>query len=397
MKVLQINSVCGIRSTGRICTDIAEVLEREGHECKIAFGRLECPERYQRFALPFGGTSNVLPHMLGAVVLDNAGFSSKRATKELIQKIREFSPDVIHLHNIHGFYINVEILFDFLKKADIPVVWTLHDCWSFTGHCAYFDYVKCEKWKAGCHHCPQKREYPQSYLLDRSKRNYERKKAAFTSLARLTVITPSQWLADLVAQSYLKGADCRVIHNGIDLSVFHPVDVDVRAKYNISKDKKIVLGVASIWEARKGLPDFLKLAEQLDNDYQIVLVGLSQKQIQDLPSKVIGISRTNNTEELAALYTAATVLVNPTYDDNYPTVNLEAQACGTPVITYQTGGSVESVPSNHVIPLGDIDGLKHAILHLHDTKEAYLERAQHFDKTEKYYEYLRLYEELANS
>ena len=394
MKILQINSVCGIRSTGRICTDIAEILEREGHDCKIAFGRLECPEKYQRFAMPFGGNASVLPHMLSAVALDNAGFLSRRATKTLIQKIREFSPDVIHLHNVHGFYVNIELLFDYLKECGIPVVWTLHDCWSFTGHCAYFDYAKCEKWKAGCHSCPQKLDYPQSYLLDRSKQNYKRKKELFTSLKNLTLVTPSQWLADRVAQSYLKDASCRVIHNGIDLSVFRPVCMDVHEKFGIPKDKKIVLGVASVWEARKGLPDFLTLAELLDDGYQVVLVGLSPKQIQALPQKVIGISRTNNTEELAALYSAATVLVNPTYDDNYPTVNLEAQACGTPVITYRTGGSVESVPAEHVVDAGNVEGLKQAILTLRDTEEACLERAKSFDKTQKYYEYLRLYEEI---
>ena len=360
MKVLQINSVAGIRSTGRICTDIADVLKKRGDECIIAYGREDVPEKYRDISFRIGNDSDVKLHALSSRVFDTSGFHSKSPTAKLIKYIDEYTPDVIHLHNIHGYYINIELLFDYLKRKNTPVIWTLHDCWAFTGHCSHYSAVGCNKWLTGCESCPQKGEYPKSILFDRSKKNYAKKKEIFCGVPNLTMVTPSKWLADEVKKSFLGEYRVEVINNGIDLDVFKPTQSDFRAKHGL-EDKKIVLGVATAWGERKGLYDFNKLSEILDNRYQIVLVGLTENQIKEVSSKIISINRTNSAVELAEIYTAADVFVNLTYEDTYPTVNLEAQACGTPVVTYRTGGSTESVPAENVVEQGDIKAISEII------------------------------------
>ncbi len=354
MKILMINSVCGIGSTGRICTDLADALLQNGHEVKIAYGRGNVPDKYAKYAIRIGNELDVRMHALTSRLFDNTGFGSKRVTEHFIEWVKDYNPDVIHLHNIHGYYINIEVLFNYLAKANKRVIWTLHDCWPFTGHCVYFSAVKCDKWKSGCRNCQQKREYPSSIMLDRSSLNWKSKKALFTSVKDLTLITPSEWLAGLVRTSFLGKYPVVVINNGIDTNVFKPTPSDFRQKYGL-QNKRVLLGVSNQWTERKGFNDFIKLASMIDDDYRIVLVGLSQKQINILPSNIIGITRTQNTKELAEIYTAADVFFNPTYEDNYPTVNLEAQACGTPVITYFTGGSPESVPYNNCCKQGLLD------------------------------------------
>lgn len=336
-----INSVCGIRSTGRICTDIADALEKQGHEVKIAYGRFDVPEIYKKYAVKIGNQLGVYFHAGEALLMDNSGMLSKNVTVKFIEWVKEYNPDVIHLHNIHGYYIHVPTLFNYLKECNKKILWTLHDCWSFTGHCAYFDFVDCKKWKTGCFSCELKHEYPPSVLLDKSKENYLVKKNMFTGISNMTLITPSKWLADLVKESYLKEYDVKVIHNQINYNVFYPVASDLKEKYHIL-DKKVVLGVASIWEKRKGLDDFVQLSQKLNEDYVIVLIGLNKKQLKSIPKNVIGIEHTSNVQELAQWYSCADVFLNLTYEDNYPTTNLEAIACGTPVITYNTGGSPES-------------------------------------------------------
>ena len=336
-----INSVCGIRSTGRICTDIADALEKQGHEVKIAYGRFDVPEQYKKYAVKIGNQLGVYFHAGEALLMDNSGMLSKNVTVKFIEWVKEYNPDVIHLHNIHGYYIHVPTLFNYLKECNKKILWTLHDCWSFTGHCAYFDFVDCKKWKTGCFSCELKHEYPPSVLLDKSKENYLVKKNMFTGISNMTLITPSKWLADLVKESYLKEYDVKVIHNQINYNVFYPVASDLKEKYHIL-DKKVVLGVASIWEKRKGLDDFVQLSQKLNEDYVIVLIGLNKKQLKSIPKNVIGIEHTSNVQELAQWYSCADVFLNLTYEDNYPTTNLEAIACGTPVITYNTGGSPES-------------------------------------------------------
>ncbi|MDE7164622.1 MAG: glycosyltransferase [Clostridiales bacterium] len=351
-----INSVCGIRSTGRICTDIAQELENNGHECKIAYGREAVPTRFEKYAVRIGSDFGVNLHAGLSRIFDKSGFYSRRATAKFIKWIKTYDPDIIHLHNLHGYYLNIKVLFDYLKQANKPMVWTLHDCWTFTGHCPYFDMSGCEKWKTGCEHCPQKKQYPVSLVFDNSKKNYLRKKACFTDVDNLTIVSPSQWLKDLVGNSFLREYPVNVIANGVDIEVFKPTNGDFKSRYGLD-GKTVILGVAGVWEERKGLNDFIRLAKILDDKYRIVLVGLSDAQLAELPENVIGIKRTNNVSELAEIYTAADVLFNPTYEDNYPTVNLEAQACGTPVITYATGGSGESVPTENVVPRGDLQSV----------------------------------------
>lgn len=351
-----INSVCGIGSTGRICTDLAAELEAQGHEVKIAYGRGTVPDRYQKYAVRIGNTFGIKLHALKTRLFDATGFGSKGATKSFLRWVREYDPDVIYLHNLHGYYINVELLFDYLKTCGKKVIWTLHDCWSFTGHCPHFTMVKCEQWKSHCLRCGQTRTYPKCILRGNAYRNFERKRAAFTGVPNMTLITPSKWLADLVKQSYLKAYPVEVVYNKIDTEVFKPTPSDFREQYGLT-DKKIVLGVSSVWNERKGLNDFLKLSSMLDERYVIVLVGLKPKQMKKLPKNILGIARTNSPRELAEIYTAADVFLNLTYEDTYPTTNLEAQACGTPCITYRTGGSVESVPEENIVEQGDLYGV----------------------------------------
>lgn len=396
MRVLQINSVCGYGSTGRIAIDIYKILEEKGHECLIAFGRGSAPEGLN--TLRIGTKFDIYMHAAKTRLLDRHGFGSTKATGEFIKKIKEYNPDVIHLHNIHGYYINMELLFDYLKEANKPVVWTLHDCWAFTGHCAHFDYIGCEKWKTGCLRCPQKKSYPASIIKDNSKNNYESKKKLFTGVRNMTIVTPSNWLAGLVKESFLKEYNIKVINNGIDLNTFKPAESDFRRKMNLN-EKFIILGVANVWNEWKGLEYFIELSKLIDSDSRIVLVGLNGRQIKNLPQNAIGIKRTNNAEELAKIYTAADVYVNPTLEDNFPTTNLEALACGTPVITYNTGGSIECVDESCgiVVEKEHIGDLARAIdkIRLNSVDRIYCTgKAKEFDKNVKFNSYMGLYENL---
>ena len=357
MKVLLINSVCGIRSTGRIATDIAEDYMADGHTCMIAYGRGEVPQKYQGISYRIGSDLDVKINGLKARFFDNEALNAKKETEKFIEFANDYNPDLLWLHNLHGYYINIELLFDWIKsRPSMKVHWTLHDCWAFTGHCAHFSVVGCNKWKTGCYSCSQSREYPSSFCSDNSKVNYIRKKQAFTGVKDMTIITPSYWLADLVKDSFLKEYSIEVKHNTIDTDVFKPTKGDFREMYSL-KDKFIILGVASAWSDKKGLSDFIKLRKELSDDYALVLVGLTKKQASKIDSDIIVIERTNSKEELASIYTAADLFLNLTYEDNYPTVNLEAQACGTPCVTYRTGGSVESVPEENVVEQGDLQGI----------------------------------------
>ena len=355
-----INVVCGIRSTGRICTDLAAALEEQGHEVKIAYGREEVPEQFKKYAVRIGNDLDVKLHGLKARLFDGCGFGSKKATEKFIEWVKEFDPDVIHLHNLHGYYINIEVLFDYLRTCRKRIIWTLHDCWAFTGHAAFCEAANCERWITGCYDCPKKNDYPVS-LFDKSTENWKKKKNLMEGIPNLTIVTPSEWLANLVRNSFLAQYPVLVIHNGLNTSVFKPTDSDVKERLGL-QNKKIVLGVAALWEKRKGLDDFISISKMLPTQYQVVLVGLSRKQVRYLPKAIVGIERTNSVNELVELYTAADVYVNPTYEDNYPTTNLEAIACGTPVITYNTGGSGESASLyGAVVEKGQINKLVETI------------------------------------
>lgn len=399
MKVLQINSVCGIGSTGRIATDIHNILIEQGYESYIAYGR-ELPKNCDNI-IKIGTKLDNYAHVAKTRIFDRHGFGSKQATIKFLEKLKILDPDIIHLHNIHGYYINIELLFNYLKEVKKPVVWTLHDCWSFTGHCAYFDYAGCNKWKTECYSCPEKKEYPSSLLVDNSKNNYTRKKEIFTGVKNLTLVTPSRWLANLVQKSFLQDYPIEVINNGIDLNTFRPDKGDFIEEFKLN-DKFIILGVASVWDRRKGLKYFIELAEKLDHDETIVLVGLTEEQIKQIPDNIIGVTRTNNVEELVNIYSSADVFVNPTLEDNFPTTNLEALACGTPVITFHTGGSIESVDdaTGLIVKEKTSDELYKGICQIKNQKkasyeEACLERARkYYCKVDKYKEYIALYQNI---
>lgn len=355
-----INVVCGIRSTGRICTDLAVALEEQGHEVKIAYGREEVPEQFGKYAVRIGNDFDVKLHGLKARLFDGCGFGSRRTTEKFIEWVKEFDPDVIHLHNLHGYYINIEVLFDYLRTCGKKIIWTLHDCWAFTGHTPYCDAKECEKWKNGCGKCPGLKEYPKSYI-DNSLNNWKKKKSILQGIPNMTIVTPSEWLKRLVTESFLSDYPVVVIHNGIDTSQFYPIKSDFKEIHNI-EDKFMLLGVATSWDEMKGYSDYLKLSEMLDDRYQIVLVGLTRKQKDKLPKSVLGIERTNSVKELVQLYSAADLFINLSYCENYPTVNLEAIACGVSVVTYNTGGSPESAGDYAiVVKRGNLEEVKQVI------------------------------------
>lgn len=374
LKILMINIVCGVKSTGRICTDLADELTNQGHKVKIAYGRENVPEKYQKYAVRIGNDLDIYTHAFKSRIFDSVGLSSKWYTEQFINWVIKYDPDVIHMHNLHGYYINIEVLFNYLRTCGKRIIWTLHDCWAFTGHCFYFDFVNCYRWETGCHDCPKKTDYPKSFVFDRSRQNYGLKKRLFNHIPNLTIVTPSEWLAELVKRSYLKDYPVTVIHNGIDTDVFKPTPSDLREKLGIG-DKKVVLGIASVWEPRKGLPDLLELnrrlrtfTESADSEaqaYQMVLIGINdmQRKKMRVSDDIITIPRTDSQKELAQYYTMADVYVTPTYEENYPTANLEAIACGTLVITYDTGGSGESARMyGAVVERGNLKALLDSVL-----------------------------------
>ncbi len=359
MKVLLINSVCGIGSTGRICADIARALKAEGNEVRVAYGRsATVPENCRKYAVRIGTDLEVKIHGVLSRLFDMHGLGSRHATKAFLKWAEDYQPDLLWLHNLHGYYIHYPMLFSWIKKhPDMEVRWTLHDIWAFSGHCAFsLSNDECNKWKTQCRNCKLKREYPSSLLFDRSRKNYEKKKKAFTGVKKMTLITPSEWLKECVQESFLAEYPVKVVNNRIDREIFRPTETSFRVEHGLEK-KKILLGVASVWERRKGLDDFCRLAKMLDDSFQIVLVGLSQEQLRQLPEEILGIRRTNNASELAGLYTTADWFLNLTYADTYPTVNLEAEACGTPVITYDTGGCRETIRDSRskLVAPGDLE------------------------------------------
>lgn len=396
MKVMQINTVCGRGSTGRIATDLLSCLKENGDSGMIAYGIGPMLNAKPEETYNIDTKTEYYLHNALSRITDKEGYYSSFATKRLIKKVQEYKPDVIHLHNIHGHYLNYEMFFSFLKKSKIPVVWTFHDCWPFTGHCSYFTMVKCEQWKSHCSYCSQLRCYPACYTKGNVNNNFARKMQSFTGLDNLVIVTPSKWLAGLVKESSLKEYPVRVINNGIDLTKFRPKDRNkFRNKYNL-EGKTVILGVASEWSERKGYSDFIKLSGELSENQKIVMVGVNDKQAEELPDSIIAIKKTNSVEELAEIYNAADVFFNFAYEDNFPTVNLEAMACGTPVITYRTGGSIEPITKDNgfVVDQGDymkalelVEGAKRL------PRDQIADSSKQYDAKKKYSEYIDLYQE----
>ncbi len=407
-KLLQINPVIRINtSTGRIMQEIGELARANGWETYIAYSQgRDGVSPNAAHLIPVGNRWSVAWHGIMTRLFDRHGLASERATRQLIAEIQRIQPDIIHIHNIHGYFLNYRILFEYLSNANIPVIWTVHDCWLYTGHCYHYSYKQCGKWKNQCQDCPQRRDFPTSWWMDRSKQNFLDKKKAFTSVPKdlMTFVTVSEWMKNEMKQSFLKDYPYQVIHNGINLENFqvYPAD-EVKKRYGL-EGKRILLGVASIWMEEKGWNDFMQLAGMLNPDEVIVLVGVKEEQKKGLPATIVPISRTDNLKQLAELYAVAEALVNPTWQDNYPTVNLEAIACGTPVVTYRTGGSIEVITSDtgFIVEQGDIPGLLAAVRIIEERGKDYYQtkcRAYaeaHFRKEDRYADYLKLYENLTS-
>jgi len=393
MKVIQINTSYGIGSTGKICNSVAKLLDKDGveHLTIVSQGRTETANTVKIKNKPYYKIQALKSRIFG-----NYGFNSSSATKEIIRQIKEFSPDIVHLHNIHGHNVNLKMLFTFFKKnPEIKLFWTFHDCWAFTAYCPHYTMAKCYKWQSECSHCKQRKEY--SWFFDKSKKLFNRKKQLFTGL-NLTIITPSEWLAGEVKKSFMKDYPVKVINNGIDLSVFKPTESDFREKHGIDKDKFALLGVAFGWGVKKGLDVFIELSKRLDKSkYSIVLVGTNDETDKLLPKDIISIHRTQNQTELAEIYTACDLFVNPTREEVLGLVNIEANACGTPVLTFNSGGSPECIntESGIVVECDDIDGMEKEINRIRKeklfTKEDCVLRAEEFDANKKFKEYTNLY------
>ena len=390
MRVALLNSVCGSGSTGKICVGIGKLLSNQGIEHKIfyTYGTSDYPE-----SICYSSNKSIKIQALKSRIIGNYGFNSKRATEALILQLQKFNPDIINIHNIHGHDCDLEMLFTYLKQAKIKIVWTFHDCWAFTGYCTYFTMCGCNKWKNGCNKCPQKNTY--TWILDRSAINYNRKKTLFSGLD-MEIVTPSSWLASLVKESFLGKYPVHIINNGIDLSVFRPTENRFRIEKKL-EGKIILLGVSFEWEKRKGLDVFLELARKLPEQFQIVLVGTNQKVDKLLPENIISVHRTQNAQELADIYSSADFLINPTREENFPTVNIESIACGTPVLTFNTGGSIEMLDDTcgDYVETGDVEGLIRKIQYYSKSKKlvktACVDRAVKFDMYNSFQKYVDLY------
>lgn len=319
-------------------------------------------------------------------------------TLDLILKLLRFKPDVIHFNLMNDKCLNIPILFSFIKRADIPVVWTMHDCRAFTGQCPYFDEIGCERWLEGCGHCPICES-----KVDNTHKTWLVRKKSTLKLNLLTIVTPSKWLAGFAKRTFLGKFEIKTIYNGVDIEGFSKKANDnILKEYNIPEKKEIILGCAINWEDRKGLRFFESLAGNLPDNYQIVLVGgINQENLEVLKNKgVICTGRTKTFEALVALYQHASVFCNPTMADNFPTTNIEALASGTPIVTFNTGGSSEAIDDSTgvIVKQGDLESLRSAIVDVVEHKDRYshincIKRSKFFSNLQ-YNKYVDLFHSL---
>lgn len=403
-KLLQINLCSNILSTGKITEDIGELAIEDGWESYVAYGMTKCNPSKSK-TIKIGGNSVFWPY-IETLLLDNhsLGFTCRIATKKFINEIERINPDVIHLHTIHCYYLNLKILFKYLSDKGIPVVWTLHDCWAFTGHCAYFDAIGCDKWKTFCFSCPQKKKYPKSFFIDRSSKNFIEKKDLFNSIKNLTVVSVSEWLKNIVSQSFLQNKPSKLILNGIEPSLFKYNAVGAqrfRDKMGL-KSKFLMIGVASSWTSRKGLADYCELSFLLDENSQIILVGLDSQQQQMLPSNIIAINKTINIQELVDIYSAADVVLNLSVEETFGMTTIEGFACGAPGIVYNKTASPELITpdTGFVVESGDMKQLIAALSIIRSNGRNYYSSACrkrveiYYDKNKNFLQYIALYNEL---
>lgn len=385
MKVVQINSVCGAGSTGGITIQLSRTMTDNNIENYIlyTFNKYDCP-----LGIKYSDKIRVKMNAFFAKIFGNYGFNSISATIKLIRILGEINPDIAHIHNIHGHDLHLGIFFRYLKKTGVRVIFTLHDCWLFTGYCVHFDSIGCRKWETKCGDCPERKRY--SWFSDKSEWLFSKKKELITALNDVTVVSPSYWLADIAEKSYLGKFPIKVLNNGVDLDVFKPCESDFREKYNL-QNKKIVLGIP-----KGNLDVFIEFSKLLDCEYKLVLAGLKGKEFNKLPDNVLGLSYLPHSE-LAKIFTASDVYVNTTLADTFPTVNLEALACGTPVVTFNTGGSPEAIDDKTGIAVekGNVSAIYEAVKEIcngPDRSEACVERAHRlYNKHERFQEYIDLY------
>ncbi|ADQ79110.1 glycosyl transferase group 1 [Paludibacter propionicigenes WB4] len=399
-KLLQINSDANSCSTGRIAEQIGQFAISNGWESYIAYGRDKNSSKSHLIRI--GNAWDLIFHGVQTRLFDRHGIGSKRATKNLIKQIKKIEPTIIHLHNLHGYYLNIEILFNYLSCAGIPVVWTLHDCWSFTGHCTYFDSIACSKWRTQCYKCPQINEYPASFFVDRSEKNFQLKKKLFNSIPTLKLVSVSNWLEHVLKKSFMSDIPSVIIHNGIDTSLFKPIEErTIKDRYELN-NSFILLGVASIWSARKGLNEFIELSKNVDCNTKIILIGLNKKQIKALPTNIIGLQRTESISELAEFYSVADLVLNLSSEESFGLTTVEGFACGTPGIVYNCTASPELITpeTGLIVEKGNLVQLVAAIEQIKIKGKAFysencLERAQKFYNNQKQFnEYILLYEKL---
>lgn len=401
-KLFQINVVANSGSTGKIAEQIGVLAENKGWDCYMAYGRWAYNSSLKLYKI--GSKKDIYLHGLKSILFDKHALGSVGATLSLIDEINKVKPDIIHLHNIHGYYLNLPVLCDFLAEYKKPIVMTLHDCWTITGHCVHFQDIGCDKWKNGCHHCPNLKGYPKSLFIDNSRNNWIIKKESFQKiLSLLTIVPVCNWLGDIVSQSYLKNASRKVIVNGIDLEVFKPYSdmSSLRKKYEVD-NKYVLLAVSNGWNSTKGFEDILWLRNKLSDEFIFILVGVSPNQKKKLPKGIIGVCRTENVSQLVELYSMADVFLNPTYQDTLPTVSIEALSCGTPVIGYDTGGSADIIDETvgMLIERGDKEKLYSSLLKIKSVrKDFYSDRCREkalslFNNQECYQNYLDLYNNL---
>lgn len=404
-KLFQINVVANSGSTGKIAEQVGVLARNNGWDCYMAYGRWAYNSSLKLYQI--GSKKDIYLHGVKSILFDKHALGSKKATQSLINEIQRIKPDIIHVHNIHGYYLNLPLLCDFLSEYGKPIVMTLHDCWTVTGHCVHFQDIGCDKWQEGCRHCPNLKGYPKSLFIDNSKNNWMIKKDSFQKILPLLTIVPvCKWLSDIVSLSYLKNAQRKVIVNGIDLQFFKPYSDIATLKEQYKVDEKfVILAVSNGWNSTKGFDDILWLRDKLSDEFVFVMVGVSPKQKKNLPKGIIGVCRTENVSQLAELYSMADVFLNSTYQDTLPTVSIEALACGTPVIGYDTGGSADIIDESvgMLIERGNKEQLLHSIQQFKTVGKQYYqtkcrEKAlSKFDNKKCYHNYLDLYNDLLKS
>lgn len=361
-RLLQINTVATGTSTAAIMTAVDTEARKQGWSTAIAYGRGTIPPGQDTSYYRIGSGLSTALHGLKTRLTDGHGLGSRHATQRLLRFIRQFRPDVIYLHNIHGYYLHFPTLFDFLRRYNGKIIWHLHDCWSLTGHCAFYQSIGCDKWHTGgCDPCPNKHTYPSAWT-SRSGQNFTLKQAAFAGLRNLTLVAVSDYLAGEIKKSFLRDYPIVTIRNGVDTGVFKP---------SAPKRPKTVLGVANIWTHEKGIDDFIRLRQLLPDDYEIILAGRTPNRWMSFRGGKSLIYNNihlkgyiSDSLELAELYSSASVYVSLSRQEGFQTSKIEALACGTAVIGYDICGEAEGFTPevSTFVPAGDIDAIAKAIL-----------------------------------